>query len=209
MSPEQSGSSSADIDTRSDVYSLGVVSLRVAGRVLPFDLKNIGSVNRCIVCMNRTHRTPSTRLRTLGEDTPHGAKPKHGNPALTRHCGRLGRHPRSRPLENDRRRRYRTPSAWLRTSATTWVVCRYLPEWPSFGYRAKKIHPPVSLGEGRWRGAIALERSPKPIQLRIFGSSGERADRITDFMTNNVQGIGPSESRATRSLPRDLYRQVR
>jgi len=78
MSPEQADLSNQDIDTRSDVYSLGIVLYELLAGVLPFDPKifRAGGIDhiRKVIC-EEDAKTPSTRLsRTSVEDSTESAR---------------------------------------------------------------------------------------------------------------------------------------
>jgi serine/threonine protein kinase len=112
MSPEQAELSGLDIDTRADIYTLGVLLYELLTGTLPFEeetLRSAGYDEMCRIIREVEPPKPSTRISTMGDRLTKVAKHRHAEPAA---LGKLIRGDLDwivmKALEKDRTRRYET-----------------------------------------------------------------------------------------------------
>jgi tetratricopeptide (TPR) repeat protein/serine/threonine protein kinase len=143
MSPEQAQMSGLDVDTRSDIYSLGVLLYELLTGTTPFDkerFKEVGYDEMRRIIREEEPPKPSTRISTLGQAATTLSMHRKSDP---KRLSQLFRGELDwivmKCLEKDRNRRYETASALAAD------VERYLRDEPvqafppSAGYRFRKF----------------------------------------------------------------------
>jgi eukaryotic-like serine/threonine-protein kinase len=211
MSPEQADPERQDIDTRADVYSLGVLLYELLTGYLPFDTtdwkkRKLDDLLRQLresdprrpsskVSANRN--TSSTRAAARGVDSRHLVKLLRGDLDWIV----------LKALEKDRERRY---GSAFELAAD---IERHLENRPvvarpaSTAYRLRKYirrnRASVAVLAGIFTIFIAFVIT-QTIQLRRITRERDRADRITGFMTNMFKVSDPSEARGNSVTAREI-----
>jgi eukaryotic-like serine/threonine-protein kinase len=211
MSPEQADLTGQDVDTRTDVYSLGVILYQLLSGELPFNSQSLRSSG--IEELRRQLREvdppkPSTKLSTLGEGGEEAAKSRSTD------FGSLRRRLKGdldaitmKALEKDRQRRYGSPSDLAAD------IQRHLRHEPVLA-RAPSTSYRISRYVRRHRVGVAVATVllllligfsvSTAIQARRIQREAAAAEGVSTFLTHLFEVSDPDETRGNTVTAREL-----
>jgi serine/threonine protein kinase/Flp pilus assembly protein TadD len=218
MSPEQAAMNRQDVDTRSDVYSLGVMLYKLLTGVLPFESKELREAGfdeiRRKICEQDPLR-PSTRASLPGDRLDEAARRRRTDSHQLRRelKGDLD-WITMRALEKDPGRRYASP-ADLAEDLRRYLRCEpVLARAPSARYRAWKFIRRHRLGVAA-AGVMGLGLAAGTIGSTVGLVRARRAEtaarteaavkgEVADFLKNLFTVSDPARARGSSVTAREL-----
>ncbi len=231
MSPEQAALTGLDVDTRSDIYSLGVLLYELLAGRPPFDPKTLisaGYHEMCRIIVEVEPPKPSTCLSALGaEDAIAMRDTRQAEPS------RLAREVRGdldwivmKAIEKDRARRYETANDFAMDLRRFLASEPVLASPPSAAYRFRKFarrNKAALLVAAMfavvlitativsvWQAKVAIAAKQEALVREAKEREArEEAQAVTEFVTGVFKSADPARNGRTITVAETLDRAVK
>ena len=215
MSPEQADVTGLDVDTRTDIYSLGVVFYELLVGTLPLDLTGVAEQAIKVALQEREPPRPSTRVTELGDTKDEIAKARNTNWVELRRqlTGDLDWIV-MRAMAKDRTRRYETANALAAECRRVLKHEPVLARPPSAGYLLQRFvrrnrtivvagaFALLAILAGATAATIGFVRATQAEQAAL--REAETARQVSDFLVELFEVSDPSEARGNSILAREI-----
>ena len=225
MSPEQAEMSGLDVDTRTDVYSLGVTLYELLAGAIPLDPNHVGAPAFVAQLIQRDQTMPTLSQRLAGltkqqlaqRATQHGTESGSLKKELTGDLQWIIQ----KAIEKDRARRYETANGLAMDLKHYLADEPIMARPPSAAYRAGKFTRRHKLGvtfaatlavllvgvavnQTIQADRIALARDEAEAQRVRAENEAEAARQTTDFLVELFEVSDPSEARGNSITAREV-----
>jgi non-specific serine/threonine protein kinase/serine/threonine-protein kinase len=217
MSPEQADRNERNIDTRTDVYSLGVILYQLLAGVLPFEANDLseGGLDTMLKRIrDEAPPRPSTKVRSQASVATTAGLRQEEPQAFVRHLRGELDWIVMKALEKDRARRYGSPSDMAADIRRYLANEPVLAGPPSTVYRAKKFVQRHRFGVAAAVSLVALLIAfavTMAVQAKRIARERDRANReaaaskrVSDFMTTMFKVSDPSVARGNAVTAREI-----